>query len=173
MNTMDVTLTVIRLLIGLLFIGHGTRKLFGWLGGRGWNGTCQMMHDLGFRPTRFWALMSGLVDFLGGLSLTLGLLTPIGAAAIIGGRLVSIISLYAHKGLWNADGGAEYPLVVIANAVWFGLVGAGNYSLDSLLRFSWDPATLFLISGAVILVGVLIALLTTIRMSSQKHLPAH
>jgi putative oxidoreductase len=171
MNPMDVLLTVIRLLVGLLFVGHGARKLFGWFGGKGWKGTAQAMSELGFRPAKFWALLAGLFDFLGGVSLTLGLLTPIGAAAIIGVRLASILSLHAPKGLWNADGGVEYPLIVIANGLWFGLLGAGVYSLDYMLKFAWEPATLFLISGAVILIGVVLALLTTVQLPSHKHLP--
>lgn len=173
MNTMDVMLTVIRLLIGLLFFGHGGRKLFGWFGGTGWKGTTEAVRELGFRPAKFWTLISGLADFLGGLSLILGLLTPIGAALILGERITAILSLHARKGLWDVQGGAEYPLVVAANALWFGLLGGGAFSLDAALKFTWQPEMLFVVSGVIILAGIVIALLTTVGMSSQKHLHAH
>ncbi|HJP66949.1 MAG TPA: DoxX family membrane protein, partial [Actinomycetota bacterium] len=36
---MDFGLLLIRVIIGLLLIGHGTQKLFGWFGGGGLAGT--------------------------------------------------------------------------------------------------------------------------------------
>ena len=40
---------VARLIIGILFIGHGTQKLKGWFGGPGIEGTTGMMDSLPFR----------------------------------------------------------------------------------------------------------------------------
>jgi len=40
---MRIGRVVVRLIIGGLFIGHGTQKLFGWFGGPGLAGTEQMM----------------------------------------------------------------------------------------------------------------------------------
>jgi putative oxidoreductase len=45
--------------IGGLFIGDGTQKLFGWFGGPGLEGTEQMMGALDMRPTRPNALAAG------------------------------------------------------------------------------------------------------------------
>jgi uncharacterized membrane protein YphA (DoxX/SURF4 family) len=39
-----------RTTIGLLFVGHGTQKLFGWFGGGGLDGTAGFFEQLGFRP---------------------------------------------------------------------------------------------------------------------------
>ena len=41
-----------RTTIGLLFVGHGTQKLFGWFGGGGLEGTAGFFEQLGFRPGR-------------------------------------------------------------------------------------------------------------------------
>ena len=32
---MELARTILRVTVGLLFIGHGTQKLFGWFGGGG------------------------------------------------------------------------------------------------------------------------------------------
>ncbi len=37
----DLGLLLIRLVVGLLFIGHGLQKLAGWFGGAGLGGTGQ------------------------------------------------------------------------------------------------------------------------------------
>lgn len=42
--------TILRLLIGLLFVGHGTQKLFGWFGGHGPDGTGQFFESIGLKP---------------------------------------------------------------------------------------------------------------------------
>jgi putative oxidoreductase len=45
-----------RTTIGLLFVGHGTQKLFGSFGGGGLEGTGAFFEQLGFRPGRRYAL---------------------------------------------------------------------------------------------------------------------
>jgi putative oxidoreductase len=54
-----------RTVIGGLFIGHGTQKLFGWFGGPGLEGTEQMMGALEMRPTRANALAAGVSEAVG------------------------------------------------------------------------------------------------------------
>ena len=49
-----------RLLIGGLFIGHGTQKLFGWFGGHGPEGTGQFFESLGLRPGKQNAIAAGV-----------------------------------------------------------------------------------------------------------------
>ena len=57
-----------RMTIGLLFVGHGTQKLFGWFGGGGLEGTAGFFEQLGFRPGRRYALAAGAAEAGGGLS---------------------------------------------------------------------------------------------------------
>ena len=56
---MDTVILILRTVIGLLFIGHGTQKLLGWWGGGGIQGTTGMMNGLGYRPavrSQSWAV---------------------------------------------------------------------------------------------------------------------
>jgi putative oxidoreductase len=104
-----VGLLLLHLVLGLIFLGHGSQKLFGLFGGKGLAGTTQMMNSLGLCPARWWALVAALGEFLGGLLLALGLLTRIGAPLIIGVMLVAIGKVHWSKGFWNSQGGIEFP----------------------------------------------------------------
>ncbi len=49
---MTLGATAIRGLVGPLFVGHGTQKLFGWFGGDGLEATTGTMEALELRPPR-------------------------------------------------------------------------------------------------------------------------
>jgi len=63
---MNAGLLLIRLVVGVLLVGHGTQKLFGWLGGYGIDGTGQYFEGIGFRPGRTLAALAGLTETFGG-----------------------------------------------------------------------------------------------------------
>ena len=86
---MDLALFALRAVVGLLMMGHGAQKLFGSFGGHGLAGTGQFFEALGLRPGRRNATAAGVGEFGGGLLLVLGLLTPLGAAALIGVMVVA------------------------------------------------------------------------------------
>ena len=69
MLDMDVFILVLRLVVGLLFAGHGAQKLFGWFGGRGIRATESFFGNLGLNPACFWTYIGSLAEFLGGLGL--------------------------------------------------------------------------------------------------------
>ena len=59
---MDLALLVLRLVVGLLFVGHGAQKLFGAFGGGGLEGTAGMFDNIGLRPGWFHARVAGTAD---------------------------------------------------------------------------------------------------------------
>src|SRR5213593_4581126 len=101
---MDIGMLIVRLVVGALFIGHGTQKLFGWFGGHGLKGTGGFFASLGFRPGRFWAFTGGFSEAVGGLLLALGLITPLGAAMIVGMMTSATLVAHLKNGLWNSNG---------------------------------------------------------------------
>src|SRR5437764_24885 len=125
---MSIGLFILRLVIGLLFMGHGAQKLFGTLGGGGPIGTGSHFESIGLRPGRRNALIAGLGEFGGGLLLLLGWFTPLGAALIIAVMVAAIWTVHAKNGLWATDGGFEYHLVVIAAVFALAGVGSGSWS---------------------------------------------
>jgi putative oxidoreductase len=151
----NLGLLVLRLVLGLTFMGHGGQKLFGWFSGPGLSGTISMMQRLGARPARLWALAAALAEFGGGLLLALGLFSPLGSLGVIAAMLVAIIQVHWSKGFWNTKGGIEFPLINMAVALALALTGSGSYSLDAVLGTSFpEPATL-LVGLALVLLGVL------------------
>jgi putative oxidoreductase len=158
--SLDLALLLLRVVVGLLFIGHGTQKLFGWFGGPGLNGMAGWLASTGMRPAMFWALMAGLSEAGGGLLLALGLLNPLGALGIMAAMLVAIVT--AHWGrLWAQNNGMELPLVYLVAATTVALAGSGAYSLDAALGIAL-PMPLTWFGGLVLVVlGVATALGTT------------
>ncbi len=135
---MDIGLLILRLVVGLGVAAHGSQKLFGWFGGHGIAGTGQFMEQLGFRPGRAYAAQAGTAELLGGLSLAAGLLTPLGAAAIIAVMFVATMTVHVSKGYFNHEGGYEYPLALAAAALALAFVGPGALSLDRVLGIDWS-----------------------------------
>jgi putative oxidoreductase len=134
---MDVALLILRIVVGGLFIGHGTQKLFGWFGGRGLPATAASYQDQGFRPGRVNALMSGVAEAGGGLLLVLGLLTPLGAVGICAVMIVAAIGVHLRNGVWNQQRGYEINLVY-ATAAFVVAVAPGELSFDAALGLAED-----------------------------------
>src|SRR5262245_43830218 len=124
---MEIGLLALRVIVGLLFAGHGAQKLFGAFGGHGLEGTAAGFDSMGLRPGRVHAFAGGAAELAGGLLLALGLLTPIAAAALIAVMTAAIVTVHLRNGLWNTNSGYEYNLVMIAVAFALAGVGAGEW----------------------------------------------
>jgi putative oxidoreductase len=130
---MKVSILLLRLLIGGLFIGHGTQKLFGWFGGHGIEGTGGFFESLGLKPGKQQAVVAGVGEAGGGALLAAGLATPVAGAAITGAMTAAIWHVHAPKGPWAANGGWEYNAVLLASTLAIVEAGPGPISLDHVL----------------------------------------
>ena len=138
---MDIGRLAARVVIGGLFFGHGTQKLFGWFGGPGLEGTEQMMVALEMRPTRVNAVAAGVSETAGGALLMLGAATPAAAASLTGSMVTAIRKVHQPHGPWAAQGGWEYNAVLIAALAALVDAGPGDLSVDAALgREEWGPA---------------------------------
>jgi putative oxidoreductase len=134
---MTVGLLIIRVVLGLLLVGHGAQKLLGWFGGPGLSGTAGFFDSVGYRPGRRMAMLAGLAEVTGGALVALGLLTPLGAAIVLG-TMFAAAAAHSSNGLWGANGGYEMPLLYAVTALGLGFTGPGRVSLDNLLGLSWS-----------------------------------
>ncbi|HEX6022462.1 MAG TPA: DoxX family protein [Solirubrobacter sp.] len=135
---MELGLLILRVVVGGLFVGHGTQKLFGWFGGHGREGTGKFFESVGLHRGRDLALMTGTGELVGGLLLALGLFVPLATALLTAVMLAAIWTVHRTNGIWNTDGGWEYNAVLIAVAFAVTAIGAGDWSLDA--AFGIDAA---------------------------------
>lgn len=143
----DWGLLLIRLTFGLLMAAHGAQKLFGSFGGPGLTQTGHGFAALGYRPGKLFAVIGGLSEFLGGLGLAAGLLTPIAAAALIGVMINAMATVSGAHGLWDADGGVEYSVCITVVALAVAAMGPGRLALDRFFRWGsggWSEAAVAL-----------------------------
>jgi putative oxidoreductase len=165
MDTNDFSLFILQLGIGLTFAAHGAQKVFGWWGGPGllaWEGA---MEHMGFRPARFFARASALIELVAGLLLAAGLLTPVVAAALAAQAVVIIFQVHWGNGFFNARSGIEFPLLLGLGAAAVGLAG-GAIGVDALIGFAAEPSRRL----AIVLGGIAAGLvaLAVPRLASQR-----
>jgi putative oxidoreductase len=133
---MEAGLLLIRVALGGIVAAHGAQKLFGWFGGHGLAGTRGWLDTMGFKPARLQAVVVGLAEFGGGTLLVLGLLTPMGAAAVAGVMFVAIANVHWKNGFFNTGGGYEFNLLIVAAALGLAFTGPGEISIDHLAEWT-------------------------------------
>lgn len=133
---MEYGILLLRIVVGALVAAHGTRRLFGWFGGRGRTGTVDYFASLGYRaPSLAWLLV-GLAEAAGGLLLALGLATPLAALLIAVVALSAIAVARWRRGLFVAHGGFELDVVLVTVVTAVAVTGPGRISLDRAI--GWD-----------------------------------
>jgi putative oxidoreductase len=128
-----MAISILRAVIGLLFMGHGLQKLAGWFGGHGLEGTGQFFESLGLRPGKRHATAAGAAETTGGALLTLGFLTPVSAVLLTATMATAVKTVHIDKGPWVAEGGWEYNAVLVAALLAITETGPGPASLDRAL----------------------------------------
>lgn len=122
---------VFRVVLGGLFIGHGTQKLFGWFGGGGLDGTEKMMEHLELHPPRRHAVLSGITEAGSGALLMAGAATPLAATGLVATMATAIRTVHGKNGPWNANRGWELNAIIIASLALLVEGGPGKLSLDA------------------------------------------
>ncbi len=119
-----VTHFLLRVVVGFLFMHHGGQKLFGWFGGIPPNG--------GPAPLGTQAGIAGVIEFLGGLLVLLGLFTRPVAFVLAGEMAVAYFQFHQPQGLAPIQNHGEpavlYCFLFLFLAAW----GPGEWSLDAL-----------------------------------------
>ncbi len=134
----DISLTTLRLVLGVVFFAHGAQKMLGWFGGYGFNGTMGYLAHTEHLPAPA-AFLVICTEFFGGLGLIVGLLTRIAALGIGVEMIGAVMMVHMANGFFmnwagNQKGeGYEYHLLAIAIAGVLLSRGAGAFSVDRAL----------------------------------------
>src|SRR5690242_7015406 len=116
-------LSVLRIMIGLLYMEHGLAKVLGF--------PLQPNHA----PYSLFTLnpgFQGLLELVGGLLLALGLFTRPVAFILAGNMAVAYFMAHAPKGFFPLLNGGELAIVYCFVFLYFWVAGGGGWSLDRL-----------------------------------------
>jgi putative oxidoreductase len=166
---MDIAILIIRVFFGLAIAAHGAGKLFQFAG-HGLKATGGMFEMVGFRPGVPFAAAAGLTEFAGGILVTLGLLTPLGAAGIVSTMIVAMMSMHVKNGFFAMNNGIELPFLYAVAAVAIAFSGGGAFSLDTLLGLGFLHEA-YVVTGALVL-AVFGAVVTLSLRHSSASVPS-
>ena len=115
----------LRAVVGVVFVVHGTQKLFGF----GLAGTAGFLGSLGIPLPTVAGVVVIAVELLGGLALLLGAGTRIVAAALAADMLVAMLTVHVRGGFF-VPGGIEFVLTLFGACLTLAGLGAGPWSVD-------------------------------------------
>ena len=133
----DVSFTILRLVLGVVYFAHGAQKMLGWFGGFGFHATMGFFTHMGMPAAVAFLVIC--TEFFGGLGLIVGLLTRIAALGIAAEMIGAIFLVHLPNGFFmnwmgtQKGEGIEYHLLALATAAALLLRGAGAFSLDRAL----------------------------------------
>ena len=129
----DLALLAPRATLAASMLHHGFEKL-----GRSRDQAVSAFHNLGLRPARFFATITGLAETGAGALVALGLFTRPAALAVLVTQAVAIQKVHAPKGFPITRGGFEFNLALMAIATALFIDGPGRLSLHELIEHAVD-----------------------------------
>lgn len=131
-----VGLTILRVIVGIIFIAHGAQKLFGM----GLGGVVGMFGQMHIPLPQIAGPVVAFVEFLGGIALVIGLFTRVAAVLLAIDMCGAILFVHARNGFFLPMG-FEYPMLLLASNIAILISGPGGYAIDDRLWSSRRPAT--------------------------------
>ena len=152
-SALDLAMLLIRLAIGPMLFAHGYNKVFG---AGGLTGTAGWFESLGLKPGWLHARIAAGTEMAIGIAITIGLLTGLSAAGVVGLMVVAMLTDHRGKGYFVFKGGWEYVLFVALVAVALASAGPGQWSVDNALNLclfgvNWAIIAAVLGTGAAFL----------------------
>ena len=113
-------LAALRIMTGLLFIEHGTMKLFAFPVPQGDGG-----------PLSPLMLFAALLELVGGALITIGFLTRPVAFILSGQMAFAYFMAHAPRGFWPAPNGGDASILFCFVFLYLVFAGAGAFSVDN------------------------------------------
>jgi len=123
---MALGLTLVRIIVGVVFLVHGSQKLFVF----GLGGITGFFTQAGIPLPMVAAPVVTFVEFLGGIALILGVFTRIAAILIAIDMMGAIAFVHGKNGFFLPTG-YEYALTLLVLNVALAIGGPGEYAIES------------------------------------------
>ncbi len=133
----DVSLTTLRVVLGVVFFAHGAQRMLGWFGGEGFQVSMGGYAHIGM-PAPV-ALLIICAQFFGGLGLMVGLLARVASLGVAGLMIGAFFMVHLQNGFFmnwmgtQKGEGIEFHLLALAMAAALLLRGGGAFSVDRAL----------------------------------------
>ena len=111
----------LRIVAGLAFAQHGAQKLFGLLGGKAMPLTSQFG-------------VAGIIEFVGGIMISLGLFTSPVAFLASGEMAWAYFQAHAPRSFWPIQNGGELAVLYCFIFLYFSAIGSGKLSIDAIRK---------------------------------------
>ncbi len=164
----DVAALILRLTIGPMMVVHGLNKV---RGPGGLDGTANYFESLGLQPAAVHARVAAATEITTGALLSLGVMTPVASAGVIGIMTTAAATDHKGKGFFIFKGGWEYVAVVGATAAALSALGPGRFSIDGV-RGKSKSGLRYAVLSLVLGVGASLGLLATSRTDVDADLPS-
>jgi putative oxidoreductase len=113
---------LLRIVAGLAFAQHGAQKLFGALGAQ---------QAVALASQRG---LAGVIEFLGGILIALGLFTSPVAFIASGEMAWAYFQAHAPRNFWPIQNGGELALLYCFIFLYLSAVGSGKLSIDAIRK---------------------------------------
>jgi putative oxidoreductase len=116
-------LSVLRIMVGLLFLEHGLSKIFGF------------PPSANPRPYVLMTLvpgLAGILELVGGLLVTVGLFTRIAAFILSGEMAVAYFMAHAPRGFFPYANGGSLAVLYCFVFLYLAFAGGGPWALDRM-----------------------------------------
>jgi putative oxidoreductase len=125
-NASDLTLALLRIVAGLMFVQHGVQKHFGLLLAPGFkfDGPPEVLSQL-------W--IAGTLEIVGGVLFAIGFLTRPIAFLLAGEMAAAYFIAHAPQGVWPILNRGELAVLYCFVFLAFVGTGGGRYSIDGLI----------------------------------------
>jgi putative oxidoreductase len=126
---------ILRLALGVVMLGHGLQKAFGWFGGYGWNNSMDYFIGTVGLPAWLGTLII-LIESLGALLLIIGFAGRINAALMAIVMAGAFFVDHLPNGFFmnwsgsNKGEGYEFDILFWAIAIVLTINGSGKFSVD-------------------------------------------